>query len=382
MTNLLHAKNQSITWTGMFLDKPLEHQFQQLYISIHKDYLQKIVLIVGSLYLSFFIFDLLSLRTFSVVMPVFACRLITFIYSFLFYFKSDYFLKSSVFLKISIYEFAFIASFFTIIIVYDNPSFLFQSLAINVIILGIFFLIPNLLLNRVILSFTLLICFLVVAVAKFHFPVREIIYTVGYYLLAVGFSIICSYSLDKYRRLDFVNKQRLIEHSIKDPLTNTYNRLKFNESLLSQIELVKRYGNTFSLIMFDIDHFKKLNDENGHIFGDQVLIEITDLVKACVREVDIFARWGGEEFIILLPQTNCTEATATAERLRDVIWKEFSKKNVVITCSFGVTSYSSSGDDRYSIMNRVDMALYSAKRSGRNVVVTECDFQLDNLGSA
>jgi diguanylate cyclase (GGDEF) domain len=368
----LDEGKQSISiWTGTFLDNSLEHRFQKLYLGLRTDYLRKISLIVGSLFLSFFIWDFISLKTFSVLVTVFVSRLGIFTLSCFFYFHSSYFLKSSAFLKITIYEFAFIVSFFIIIGVYEKPSFLFQCLAINIIVLGIYFLVPNLLINKVILSFALSACFLGIALTKFYLPLREVIYTFGYFTLSIVFSIVCSYNLDKYMRLDFVNKQCLIENSTRDPLTNAYNRLKFNQSLISHIELAKRYGNIFSLIMFDIDHFKKLNDENGHIFGDRVLIEITDLVKECVREVDIFARWGGEEFVIILPQTNCTEASALAERLRKVIWEESAKKNRMITCSFGVTSFLNDRDDIHSIMNRVDRALYRAKENGRNVVVTE-----------
>ncbi|MHB1404277.1 MAG: GGDEF domain-containing protein, partial [Desulfitobacteriaceae bacterium] len=203
----------------------------------------------------------------------------------------------------------------------------------------------------------------------------EIISVFLYLSLAIFLSSISSYSLGKYKRLDFVNKQYFIELSTKDQLTNTYNRLKFNESLSSEIQLARRYVNAFSLIMFDIDHFKKLNDENGHIFGDKVLIEIANIVKESVREVDVFARWGGEEFVILLPQTNCKEASALAERLRKSIYNKSFKKEMNLTCSFGVTSFSSQ-DDEDSIMDRVDMALYKAKESGRNVVVTECNLQV------
>lgn len=372
---MFHERKQRISkWTGTFLDKSLEYQFRELYLSLRKDYLRRISLIVGFIFLGIFIFDFITLKTFIVKFTVFVFRSIILVLSCIFYFNSDYVLKSWAFLKITIYEFIFILLFFAIIIVYENPSFLFQCLAINVIILGIFFLVPNLLTSKVILSFTLLNFFLAVSLTKFHLPSREIIYTSGYFLLSIMFSILCTYNLDKYMRLDFVNRQCLIECSTRDPLTNAYNRLKFNESLISQIELAKRYGNTFSLIMFDIDHFKKLNDENGHIFGDKVLIEITGLVKAYIREVDIFARWGGEEFVILLPQTNCSEASALAERLRKVIFKESSKKSIMITCSFGVTSFSGDRDDIHSLMNRVDMALYRAKKNGRNMVVNaNCD---------
>jgi len=156
------------------------------------------------------------------------------------------------------------------------------------------------------------------------------------------------------------DKQYFKELSTKDSLTDTYNRLKFNESLRIQIEVARRYGNTFSLIMFDIDHFKQFNDQNGHIFGDMVLVKIANLVKESVREVDVFARWGGEEFVILLPETNCQEASALAERLRKSICKESMKNGMALTCSFGVTSFSSQ-DDEDLIMDRVDTALYKAK---------------------
>lgn len=129
---MLHAQNENILWSGMFLDKSLENEFQQLYLSLRKEYSRKIALIAGSLYLSFLIFDFVSLKTFPIVITVLACRLIFFIISLLLYLRWDRFLKSSAFLKITIYEFAFIASFFTIIAVYEEPSFLFQSLAINV----------------------------------------------------------------------------------------------------------------------------------------------------------------------------------------------------------------------------------------------------------
>ncbi|WP_197079425.1 GGDEF domain-containing protein [Desulfosporosinus sp. I2] len=166
-----------------------------------------------------------------------------------------------------------------------------------------------------------------------------------------------------------------MELSTKDPLTNAYNRLKFNEALSSELEVAKRYGNTFSLIMFDIDHFKQFNDQNGHSFGDKVLKAIANLVQESVREVDVFARWGGEEFVILLPQTHCQEASALAERLRALIYKESLKKEMDLTCSFGVTSFLSQ-DDQELIMERVDRALYKAKEGGRNIVVTEYNLQV------
>lgn len=356
--------------TGMFLDKHLEQQFQKSYINRSKNYLQKIALIVGILFFLFSVYDFSANSQFLVLAIIFLCRLIFLVLSLLFYYKPDYFLKSSPFLKITIYEFIPVILFFIIILKYENPHFLLQAFGLNVIILAIFFLVPNLLHYRVFLSSFALIDFLVIALSRAQPPILETISVVVYLSLSIFISSISSYSAGKYMRLDYVHKQFFKDLSMKDTLTDTYNRLKFNESLRREIELARRYGNTFSLIMFDIDHFKQFNDQNGHIFGDKVLIEITNRVKGTVREVDLFARWGGEEFVILLPQTDCEEASALAERLRQLIYLESLKKEISITCSFGVTS-SCSEDDEGSIMERVDKALYRAKECGRNVVVAE-----------
>ena len=361
--------------SGLFLDKHLEQQFQESYLNRSKNHLRKIALTIGVLFFSFLIYDFSSNRMHSTGLIIFLCRFTFLSLSILFYFKPDFFLKSSAFLKITIYELVAVILFFIIIINYENPHFMTQAFALNVIVLGIFILLPNLLYNRVVLSLFTAIGFLVISLTKFHPPLVEIITVFVYLTLAILFNSISSYSLSRYKRLDYVNKQYFMELSTKDPLTNTYNRLKFNDSLSSEIEVARRYGNTFSLIMFDIDHFKQFNDSNGHSFGDKILKEIANLVQESVREVDVFARWGGEEFVILLPQTHCREASALAERLRDSIYKASLKKEMNLTCSFGVTAFFSQ-DDQELLMERVDRALYKAKESGRNIVVTECNLQV------
>ena|GEM_PF-1937726 len=372
------SRNRTISkLTGMFLDKHLEQQFQESYLTRSKNYLRKVALIIGSLFSLYIVYDFSSNRQFMVLAIILLCRLTFLGISMLFYFKPDYFLKSSAFLKITIYELTAVILFFIIVIKYENFHFLIQAFSINVIVLGIFFLVPNLLHYKIYLSVFTLMGYLIITLTKNQPPpLLECSSVFGYLSLAIFFSSISSHSLGKYMRLDYINKQYFKELSMTDSLTNTYNRLKFNESLSSEIEIARRYGNTFSLIMFDIDHFKQFNDQNGHIFGDMVLIEIANLVKESVRGVDVFARWGGEEFVILLPQTNCQEASALAERLRKSICKE-SMKNIgmALTCSFGVTSFCSE-DDEDLIMDRVDRALYKAKGNGRNVVVSEYNLNI------
>jgi len=155
-----------------------------------------------------------------------------------------------------------------------------------------------------------------------------------------------------------------------DPLTNIYNRLHFGHFLDAEIDRVKRYGGTFSIIFFDLDRFKEVNDEYGHLVGDEVLKRVAEIVEKANRNADIFARYGGEEFIILAPATDIAGASAHAERLRhDIEHYRFSEISH-LTCSFGVAEYKPDADDVISLFKRADTALYNAKKLGRNRVET------------
>jgi len=151
-----------------------------------------------------------------------------------------------------------------------------------------------------------------------------------------------------------------------DPLTGCLNRRSLEERFDEQVSTAKRYHQTFGLIMFDIDHFKMVNDNYGHDRGDEILIQVVEQTKQTLREPDIAARWGGEEFVILLPLNNIDETLLTAERLRNMFMKMESSPK--ITCSFGVTSYQVN-DSFTAMIKRADTALYKAKESGRNKVI-------------
>lgn len=157
--------------------------------------------------------------------------------------------------------------------------------------------------------------------------------------------------------------------SVTDHLTQIFNRLKFENVLETEIQRAKRHNRTFSLIIFDIDHFKNINDSFGHEVGDNVLRKLTKIISVHIRAIDIFARWGGEEFIILIVENNIEDAKSFAEKLRrDVESTGFDSGR--LTCSFGVTEYIEN-DDTSTIIRRADMALYEAKRNGRNLVCVQ-----------
>jgi diguanylate cyclase len=147
-----------------------------------------------------------------------------------------------------------------------------------------------------------------------------------------------------------------------DPLTGVYNRRALDESLASQFAMRSRYGSIFSVAMFDIDHFKDVNDQHGHLRGDQVLQEVARLLDENVRETDIVARYGGEEFVIVMPETGLEGAGLFADRTR-----EDAAKRLTVTLSGGVT-VALDGDSSDTLLARVDAALYGAKNAGRNCV--------------
>ena len=165
-----------------------------------------------------------------------------------------------------------------------------------------------------------------------------------------------------------VLSRQLSEIAYTDSLTHIYNRLHFSRFLDIEIGKVKRYGGTFSIIFLDLDHFKSINDNYGHLIGDKILRCVTDIISSANRSADIFARYGGEEFIILTPSTDINGACAHAERLRKDIETYDFPIDRKVTCSFGVAEFDPAHDTAESITARADNALYLAKENGRNRV--------------
>lgn len=194
---------------------------------------------------------------------------------------------------------------------------------------------------------------------------------------------------------DFIRSKQALETekekfkllSITDALTGIYNRQEFNSAFRQEAERVNRYGEAVSLIIFDIDFFKKVNDEWGHQTGDKILVSITQIVRRRIRKIDVFARIGGEEFAILMPYTVLDRAGVVAEKLRRIIEmmtssdeynREIFTKNYpgepapemhhTVTCSFGVAQMRQN-EPMEEFFKRTDDALYEAKRRGRNLVI-------------
>ncbi len=161
-------------------------------------------------------------------------------------------------------------------------------------------------------------------------------------------------------------KELLEKMAYTDHLTKIYNRQMFDQLYLKELENKKRYGDTLSLVMLDIDHFKNINDTYGHDIGDKILVALTQLISKHLRTNDIFARWGGEEFLILMPRTDKAIAYEKAQELREII-QDHQDQIPQFTVSFGVTQILDS-DKGLSAFIRVDKALYEAKVKRNNVI--------------
>lgn len=167
---------------------------------------------------------------------------------------------------------------------------------------------------------------------------------------------------------DITNEKLLAELYITDPLTKLYNRAHFDEVISSIAKHQRKADTDFVLVITDIDHFKSINDTYGHQVGDEALICVANTLKNSLRENDLIARWGGEEFVIMLKNVNLDEAKMIVEKVRLSVENSKINGSISATASFGLTKYII-GEDTHKTFKRVDDALYEAKKSGRNRLV-------------
>lgn len=351
-------------------NKKMEQEYHKQFIEKNLWHYKPFLLVIGIVYFLFIIPDYMYITGAINLKVIFILRFLFLAETILIIIKSDYFLRyPRIFMTNTIYEiFAFLIFVF-IAYIYEPYSFTIHFLGLLIFILLIFFVIPNKLIIKIIESVLFSIMFYIISLTKIS-PVQvEFAAFIVYNLIIL---IICSlsiYRIDYLQRINFLINNRLKKISITDSLTGIYNRYKFDLEMERQINLAKRYGSGFSLIMFDIDDFKEINDQFGHKAGDIVLAEIARIVKKEIRKIDVFARIGGEEFVIILPRTVQKDARILAERLRRKVANYNFLEDLKITCSFGAAEYK--GDNKDSLMMKVDKFLYMAKNEGKNCVFSE-----------
>ncbi|EPJ8756373.1 TPA: diguanylate cyclase [Pseudomonas putida] len=178
---------------------------------------------------------------------------------------------------------------------------------------------------------------------------------------------------ERTRELSWVNQQlqRQLEENLelaeRDALTRIANRYRLEKSLQTECERAQRFRQPLSLIAMDMDDFKPINDRYGHARGDAALVLVADNLRTCLRELDVLARWGGDEFVIVLPQAALGEALEVAAGLRQVMEQLEPVGDCRLTMSYGVVQWQE-GEDQHALLARADKALYRAKAAGKNAI--------------
>jgi two-component system, cell cycle response regulator len=171
--------------------------------------------------------------------------------------------------------------------------------------------------------------------------------------------------------VDSVYHDELYKQATLDPLTRIFNRKHFNQEIENEVSRARRYGRPLSMLLMDLDHFKRVNDTHGHPAGDFVLKKTAETVRETLRAQDIFARYGGEEFALLLPETTNDNAFTLAEKLRQKLAStvyEFQGKKIPVTMSIGLATLKASHVSFDDLVGEADRNLYAAKNGGRNKV--------------
>ncbi|HKK95476.1 MAG TPA: GGDEF domain-containing protein [Anaerovoracaceae bacterium] len=354
--------------TCSFKNKKIESEYFNKIMKRDSRYLKPLILLTAIFYSLFFIPEYLFLNNELNYITIIAIRGSTLIViGCLYYMIKKSHDSSKISLLVSIVEIILTGSYFIIISQYNNEEFFLKVMDL-IILLSVIFILPNKFINKILVSLILYIAFFILSSNIFpNLEYQHFIAGMVYSFIMILVLTITYYRINYSNRTNYINEIELRILSETDHLTGIYNRAKFDNELLRWIQHKDRYGVVLSLIMIDFDYFKLVNDNYGHLAGDKVLKDSVNIVKKMLRSTDIFARFGGEEFIILLPETECEKAVILAERIRKALDDYDFDTGDVVTCSFGVVEIIE-GESMQNATNRVDELLYKAKRNGRNRV--------------
>jgi len=358
-----------LTVTGEYADRELEKEYTSHEVKYSKRFVRPAVLLLGVLYFSFVIADHYLVKNGQIFNLLMINRILFLSLSILF----SLWLKrinnpGYYYLGVTAYEVVGTVFLMHIFKKYETPVFLIQSLNVLIVLLVIY-IIPNRWIFSIITSLGICIGFYSLAIGiNSTISPRELSASIVHTALVVILFGISAYRINRYKRKQYADNKELIRLSSRDALTGIYNRYRFEEELQRCTKHANRYGTRFSLVLFDIDNFKVINDKFGHLIGDRVLVEFTEVIKTEIRETDFFSRWGGEEFALILTDTEKEDATLLANRLRARICSTFFNPVGQVTCSFGIDAFLP-GDDVESLFQRVDRLMYLAKQSGKDQVI-------------
>lgn len=358
-----------MSFFGEFVDKSLEAQFLDDALSGSRKLTAYLSLVFGAVLGLFVVQSSLVERHTSPFLQITLVRLVFVLISLGVFFKARRIAKHQhlVYL-VTFYQVLMVTTYLLTLKYYDTLNF-FSILAFLVLTMALY-LLPNKLAFSQLISLVFSAAFFLAPAKKLDgLQTSHLLRTAAYQAILIIYCNINGYWAGINRRRTFLANRELLEVSAKDPLTGLYNRKKFDDALDQWVRTAQTSDRPLSLILFDVDDFKGINDQRGHMVGDAVLKEIAARATGSIRKSDILARWGGDEFTILLPDTDLEEAQKLAERVRSSLLAGGFAAVDSITCSFGATAYEP-GDTKHSLLRRVDDLLRQAKCCGKDRVVS------------
>ncbi|MGE5614077.1 MAG: GGDEF domain-containing protein [Bacillota bacterium] len=262
-----------------------------------------------------------------------------------------------------------VANFLFVFILYDNPDLLIQAMGLITIII-IVFNVPNRWVYMLATSIIGSVGFIVFAYFfDESFILNRFAAASVYITIAVVLCAISAWNTEIHQRKEYFARDELKRIGTTDYLTNTANRFKIEEEADRWIDFCKRNGLPLCLVFIDIDNLKSINDIHGHHKGDSVLAEMANLIHSKLHNSDVLARWGGDEFVLLLPNVTLENAVAISERIREAIYNYDFVEGVKVTCSFGVVAMKENSVFE-SMVRESDELMYSGKKLGKNIVIS------------
>lgn len=362
------VNNNIINLLGEFSDRDIENEYISLYMLSSVNYLRILSIVLGLLNSFFLIPDYFLNNGNTSFYYILAGRAVFIIIIIIFSFAIKRMKKHhDLIIWVTICEALAVILFLFVYYEYESPDFLIQAFGAIVIVIA-FFIVPNKWVNTALVSLILITGFFIVSVLNYEISeLSEFAAGIIYLIILFIASLYISLRNNINERIQYVNQKELIRLSVTDPLSGAYNRLKMDQEMKKWVEYSKRYALPLTVAIFDFDNFKKINDTYGHLVGDNIISESAALINQQIRQSDVFARWGGEEFMLLLPNTDARSARESVNRIRSIIEKNIYAEDVKITCSIGLAELTHD-DDIVSFIQKADKALYVAKVNGKNRV--------------
>lgn len=267
---------------------------------------------------------------------------------------------------VSLYELAAGAIFMHVLSLYPSPDFLIQAFGVFTLIIVVY-LVPNYLGSMIAISVSIGTGFFILSYLNIEVRAARSIAAAAYMLIEIVLCSVCVYSINRYKRKEFSSHALLKSIYNTDPLTKVGNRVKLEEEAAKWISFCGRQKLELSLALIDVDNLKMINDEYGHLVGDAVLYELAQIMKSQLRKHDVFVRWGGDEFVLLLPDTGIEQARMLIERVRASIQEKQFETDIAVTCSFGIAAMKE-GLSFEQLMLKADEFMYNAKKQGKDAI--------------